>query len=138
MTPRFCLATSRCLVAACLLFLSTGPLAHPQAPDQRFTKTEALIPMRDGVRLNTHVYSPKDAKAPLPFILLRTPYGIGRASRNFQGYLKELADEGYLFVFQDIRGRFQSEGQFVMSRPPRDKSDPKAIDESTDTQDTIS
>jgi putative CocE/NonD family hydrolase len=48
-----------------------------------------------------------------------------------------LVDEGYIFVFQDIRGRFKSEGQFVMGRPPRDRNDPKAIDESTDTSDTI-
>jgi len=106
-------------------------------PAQRFTRTESLIPMRDGVRLNTAIYTPKERTDPLPFIMLRTPYGIDKAARNFTGYLKELADEGYIFVFQDIRGRHNSEGRFVMCRPPRDHNDPKAIDESTDAADTI-
>jgi putative CocE/NonD family hydrolase len=106
-------------------------------PAAGFGKTETMIAMRDGVRLNTAVYTPKDAKGPLPFILSRTPYGIGGAAGNLREYLKDLADDGYIFVFQDIRGRYKSEGQFAMIRPPRDKSDPKAIDESTDTYDTI-
>jgi putative CocE/NonD family hydrolase len=129
------------LLGATYVFLTPAFLAAQQpAADlsQSFTKTEVLLPMRDGVRLNTTIYAPKEIRQPLPFLLVRTPYGIEqRASRNFRSYLKELAEEGYLFVFQDIRGRFKSEGQFVMSRPPRDKSDPKAIDESTDTSDTI-
>jgi putative CocE/NonD family hydrolase len=138
MNPRHFPTTLRHLLAGAVVLLSAAALSLAQALEQRLAKTEAMIPMRDGIRLNTAIYAPKDAKAPLPLILLRTPYGISRgATRNFQGYLKELADEGYIFVFQDIRGRFQSEGQFVMSRPPRDKGDPKAIDESTDTADTI-
>jgi putative CocE/NonD family hydrolase len=111
----------------------------PASPLGRYVKTEAMIPMRDGVRLHTAVYAPKGAKGPLPFVLLRTPYGIAeRAPRDFRGYLKELAEEDYLIVFQDIRGRHKSEGTFVMGRPPRDKRDPRAIDESTDAHDTIS
>jgi putative CocE/NonD family hydrolase len=139
MNPRLLPPAWRHLLAGALVFLYSATLARPQGDDSArgFTKTEAMIPMRDGVRLNTAVYVPKDAKGPLPFILLRTPYGIGRAARNFQGYLKELVEEGYIIVAQDIRGRFKSEGQFVMSRPPRDKDDPKAIDEGTDTYDTI-
>jgi putative CocE/NonD family hydrolase len=129
------------LLAGALLLLAWSPAFARQAAadlDQRFTKTEAMIPMRDGVRLNTAIYRPKDKKGPLPFVLLRTPYGIDKApARAFQDYLKDMAEEGYLFVFQDIRGRFKSEGRFVMNRPPRDPGDPKAIDESTDTYDTI-
>lgn len=65
----------------------------------------------------------------MPFILTRTPYGIGGAAGNFITSYAEMADERYIFVFQDIRGRFDSEGQFVMLRSPRDRKDNKAIDE---------
>src|SRR4029078_8351115 len=96
-----------------------------------------MIPMRDGVKLHTIIYAPKDHKDPLPFILLRTPYGIdSRGPRALKDYLKDLADDGYIFVFQDIRGRHKSEGQFVMSRPPRDSQDARAIDARTDHHDT--
>jgi hypothetical protein len=107
-----------------------------------YEKTAVLIPMRDGVRLNTSIYAPKNAAAPLPFLMKRSPYGIGdgispEAFTNPQSSMRELVDEGYIFVFQDIRGRYKSEGKFVMQRPPRDQNDPKAIDESTDAYDTI-
>ena len=99
-----------------------------------------MIAMRDGVRLNTDIYAPKDQQGPLPVIFERTPYGIdGRAAVLNRGF-RELADDGYIFVFQDIRGRFKSEGQFVMQRPARttaQRRDPKAIDEATDAYDTI-
>ncbi|MBO0699867.1 MAG: CocE/NonD family hydrolase [Zavarzinella sp.] len=123
---------------ALVLLLVAVPL-HAQAPaDKRFDRTEAMVPMRDGVRLFTRVYVPKDAKEPLPILLLRTPYGIdGRAERQFRVYLRDLVEDGYIFAYQDIRGRHQSEGTFVMTRPPRDPADPKAIDEASDTQDTI-
>jgi putative CocE/NonD family hydrolase len=94
--------------------------------------------MRDGVKLFTRVYVPTDTGGPLPILFLRTPYGIdGRAERQFRVYLRDLVDDGYAFAYQDIRGRHQSEGTFVMTRPPRDKDNPKAIDEASDTQDTI-
>jgi putative CocE/NonD family hydrolase len=74
----------------------------------------------------------------LPFVFLRTPYGIdGRAERQFKSYLRDLVDDGYIFVSQDIRGRYKSEGEFVMMRPARDKSNPKTFDEASDTYDTI-
>ncbi len=109
--------------------------------NDKFDKREVMIEMRDGVKLNTEIYTPKDAKEPLPILITRTPYGLSHDSKGFSPALatsyKELVDDGYIFVFQDIRGRFKSEGQFVMMRPPRDKKDAKAIDESTDTYDTI-
>jgi putative CocE/NonD family hydrolase len=122
--------------------------ATPRLPAQvdsatrtTFQKLEVLIPMRDGVRLNTEVYIPRNATRPLPILLTRTPYGLGHDEQGLHSSLRtsyrELANEGYVFAFQDIRGRYKSEGQFVMLRTPRDRSDPKAIDESTDTQDTI-
>src|SRR5947209_12768461 len=97
-----------------------------------------MIPMRDGVRLHTSIFVPKADHGPLPFMLQRTPYGIDETPRRaLAGYMKALADEGYIFVFQDIRGRFKSQGRFVMQRPPRSTADARAIDESTDAYDTI-
>jgi hypothetical protein len=100
-----------------------------------------MIPVRDGVRLHTEIYTPKDAKVPLPFILERTPYGLSDDDKGYSriiyGTYSEMVPDGYIFVFQDIRGRFGSEGQFVMTRDPRDKSDPKSIDEASDAYDTI-
>jgi putative CocE/NonD family hydrolase len=97
--------------------------------------------MRDGVRLNTEIYVPKNSRERLPILLTRTPYGLGHDDQGFHSLLRssyrELADEGFIFVFQDIRGRYRSEGQFVMLRLPRDRRNPQAIDESTDTYDTI-
>src|SRR4030095_10695469 len=81
--------------------------------------------------------APNPATASLPIILTRTPYGIAGAGGAFGTSYAELAEEGFIFAFQDIRGRFTSEGQFVMLRPPRDKRDPKAVDESSDTYDSI-
>ncbi|HUK89432.1 MAG TPA: CocE/NonD family hydrolase [Blastocatellia bacterium] len=130
-------------VVAVLLYLPAGLTGHAASPNPAddppgFNKTEVMIATRDGVRLNTVVYAPKNASGPLPILILRTPYGIGAAPlAGAWGYLKELAADGYIFAFQDIRGRFKSEGQFRMSRPPRDRGNPNAIDESTDTYDTV-
>ncbi len=128
------------VLGLCVLAVLTRSQSE-QDLSQLFSKTQVLIPMRDGVRLNTEIYVPKDARAPLPFLLTRTPYGLGHDAQGFNPSLrtsyKELADDGYIFVFQDIRGRYKSEGQFVMNRPPRDKNDPKAVDESTDAYDSI-
>jgi putative CocE/NonD family hydrolase len=90
------------------------------------------------VRLYTQIYTPRGARERLPILFLRTPYGIGgwNAKRVAEQF-KELADDGYIFAFQDIRGRFKSEGKFVMMRQPRDPKDKKGIDESTDTYDSI-
>lgn len=108
-----------------------------QAAAAKFDIRDVMIPARDGVKLHTKIYTPKDAAGPLPIVMRRTPYGIEGAAGNFVSYFKELADEGYIFVFQDIRGRYGSEGTFVMQRPARDPNDRKALDEGTDTFDTI-
>src|ERR1043166_418125 len=109
-----------------------------QAP-AAWNKTEVMIPMRDGVRLHTLVYAPKNAGGKLPFLMERSPYGFteGRPDRALETRYKQLGDEGFIFVFQDIRGRYQSEGQFVMQRPVHDRSISNSIDEGTDTYDTI-
>ena len=97
-----------------------------------------MIPMRDGVRLYSQIYEPTDASEKLPILLLRTPYGTGALNAaRMAASLPELMADGYIVVTQDIRGRFKSEGSFVMLRQPRDPKDPKAIDESTDTYDSI-
>ena len=109
-----------------------------QSGESRFAATEAMIPMRDGVRLYAQVYAPINNTERLPILLIRTPYGTGPLNpARISGALPELASEGYIVVYQDIRGRFKSEGQFVMLRQPRDPKEKKAIDESTDTYDTI-
>ncbi|MGH9702948.1 MAG: CocE/NonD family hydrolase, partial [Candidatus Acidiferrales bacterium] len=128
-----------CLV----LSFSLGPTAPGQSNfdvGQNYSKQEVMIPMRDGVRLHTQIYAPKKAQAPLPFLITRTPYGTGGEGKNDSGLLalyQEMLPEGYIFVMQDIRGRYASEGKFVMQRPVRDAQDPKSIDEGTDTYDTI-
>ena len=83
--------------------------------------------------------APTNASEKLPILLLRTPYGLGelKADQVATG-LSELSSDGFIIVRQDIRGRFKSEGEFVMLRQPRDPNDKKAIDESSDTYDTIS
>jgi len=125
------------------LALATGlAVIVPAAPADEFPAgfavTEAMIPMRDGVKLHTIICPPKNASATLPFLLVRTPYGAAPAARRLSVEpFQELVEEGYIFVFQDIRGRYGSEGTFVMMRPPRGRGDARAIDESTDAYDTV-
>src|SRR6476620_1141619 len=77
--------------------------AHPQdPPTEDFDVRDEMIPMRDGIKLHTKIYIPKDRRENLPIIMNRTPYGVARAGRHFQTYFKALADEGYIFAFQDI------------------------------------
>jgi uncharacterized protein len=133
-TRRFHLAA---LIAA-LLAAAIPPRARSQAtPADRFDVRDVMIPVRDGVRLHAKIFSPKQQREPLPIIMTRTPYGIANAGNSFVSYFKALADEGYIFVFEDIRGKFGSEGTFVMQRPARAPGDTKALDEGTDTYDTI-
>ena len=109
----------------------------------RFTKYEYRIPMRDGVKLFTSVYVPKDAGASkrYPILLNRTPYSVAPygsdAYPDSVGPSEAAAKEGFIFVYQDVRGRFMSEGQFVDMRPFNPAKGPKDVDESSDTWDTI-
>jgi putative CocE/NonD family hydrolase len=107
-----------------------------------FSKFEYWIPMRDGARLYTSVYVPNDTSQSYPMLMIRTPYscnpyGADRYPEHL-GPTRKIVREGYIFVCQDVRGRFMSEGVFVNMRPHRDaKNGPKDVDESTDTYDTI-
>jgi putative CocE/NonD family hydrolase len=114
-------------------------MARPELP-ALFEKKEVMIGMRDGVKLHTEIYMPKNAKESLPIFLERTPYGISADDKGYSPKLyrySHMFADGYVFVFQDIRGRYGSEGQFVMNRPVHDAGNPKGVDESTDTYDTI-
>lgn len=108
-----------------------------------YTKIEKKIPMRDGVRLFTAIYVPKDTKEKYPFLMERTPYscapyGVYNIPKIFLGPNKLLMQEKYIFVSQDVRGRYRSEGKFEEMTPAIDiKKSKKNIDESSDTYDTV-
>jgi len=125
------------IAATAALFLM--PLPGVIRAAMEYESSEVMIPMRDGIKLHTVLVRPKGVEGPLPILLQRTPYGVPAPAMKAQtqGPLKPMADDGYIFAFQDIRGRFGSGGTFVIERPARDASDPKAIDETTDAYDTI-
>jgi uncharacterized protein len=103
-----------------------------------YTREDVMIPVRDSIKLHAVILRPKDYTAPLPFLMERTPYGVdGNTPDSINSDVPELASSRYIFVFEDIRGRYKSEGTFVMSRPMADHRDSKLVDESTDTYDTV-
>ena len=110
-----------------------------------YTKHEYQIPMRDGAQLFTAVYAPKDTTQTYPLLMVRTqsglrPYGPDQYPNTLIGPspLPHFVTEGYIFVAQDVRGRWMSEGTFVNMRPHNpNKKTPQDIDESSDAYDTI-
>ena len=114
---------------------------HAQNVDQRwveenYTQREVMIPMRDGVKLSTMIFEPKEASHS-PILMHRTPYGNRMFSTLWADW-KSYAKEKYIFVVQDVRGRFLSEGSFVNVRPfVKNKHSKKDIDETTDAYDTV-
>ncbi|MFN0084748.1 MAG: CocE/NonD family hydrolase [Blastocatellia bacterium] len=142
-------ARSLCLRALCLIGLAMIVLTRGfdarqpggYSVKEHYVKSEHKIPMRDGKRLHTVVYVPKDGARKYPFLMQRTPYGsgpYGDAYRPNPGPSAGLMQEGYIFVYQDVRGTFLSEGEFEDVRPfipnKRSKED---VDEASDTNDTI-
>ncbi|HLL15251.1 MAG TPA: CocE/NonD family hydrolase [Pyrinomonadaceae bacterium] len=139
------LTSARVVFYVCLLAVV---FACPSSAQEKFDvkanyqKREYRIPMRDGVKLFTSVYVPKDASRTYPIMFSRTPYTVSPYGED--KYMENLGPsahfmrEGYIFVYQDVRGKFMSEGEYVNVRPhkPR-KSGATDIDESTDTYDTI-
>jgi putative CocE/NonD family hydrolase len=125
---------------------SAGAQSKPDGPEfevrEHYTKYEYRIPMRDGVHLFTAVYVPKDSSRAYPFLIDRTPYSV--APYGVDQFRKQLGPSpdfdkaGYLFVFQDVRGRYMSEGTFIEMRPHIDaKKSKQDVDESSDLYDTI-
>jgi putative CocE/NonD family hydrolase len=118
------------------VYRRTGAPVHHVFHD--YQRAEVMIPMRDGVKLHAIILKPADVAGPLPLLMQRTPYGVDGTTRgSFFAQRPDLAREGYIYVAEDIRGRFKSEGEFIMMRSLADHHDPKAIDESTDTYDTV-
>ncbi len=131
------------------VFVVLPLLAFAQLPDKpkpfdvkaHYTKYEYRVPMRDGVRLFTSVYVPKDTSQKYPFLMTRTPYSVAPYGedqyRPRLGPSEAFDRAGYIFVYQDVRGRYQSEGKFVEMRPHIDHPKQGETDESTDMYDTV-
>jgi len=138
-------------IAILLIAVSLGAAgalaqAKPDAPEfdvkEHYTKYEYRIPMRDGVHLFTAVYVPKDSSQSYPFLINRTPYSVAPYGvdqyRSRLGPAAEFDKAGYIFVMQDVRGRYMSEGTFVEMRPHIDnKKSNQDVDDSSDLYDTI-
>src|SRR5271155_761878 len=115
----------RCRMALSLgLLISTIAMRAQEAPQRaeskEYTRSDAMIPVRDGVKLHVVILRPAGSETggeALPFLMQRTPYGTaGASSASVNGSKPELATSGYIFVYADIRGRYESEGKFVMNR----------------------
>ena len=135
------------LLFICLVFLCFDSFAQSFAIDsayikEHYTKKELRIPMRDGVKLFTSIYIPKDTTQAYPFLMQRTPYSVAPYGEN--NYKMRLGPnplflrDQYIFVYQDVRGRHMSDGQFKEMTPAIDnKKDSTQVDESSDTYDTV-
>jgi hypothetical protein len=138
----------------------TAPAQYPELPSETpsklvpataswdYTRSDVMIPMRDGVKLHTVILVPKSAKH-APILLTRTPYNatdltshaasshLGPILNGYDNAVDVIVDGGYIRVVQDIRGKYDSEGDYVMTRPLHGPLNPTPVDESTDTYDTI-
>jgi len=128
-------------LGSALFLLSAIAAAAQQTPSQAapppFKFQEVMVPVRDGVHLQTVILTPVDQHGPLPILFRRTPYGVpDKAPAEIGSSIKELAQDGYIFVIQNLRGRFKSEGVFNLSSWV-DPKDPKATNETTDAYDSI-
>ena len=139
----------RAIVTSFILIVTTAAFAQAPAPavpveysiKENHTKYEYRIPMRDGKKLFTAVYLPKDQSKTAPFLMVRTPYdvspyGVDQYPRRL-GPSEDFDKAGYIFVMQDVRGRFQSEGTFVEMTPHMAVKKGNDVDESTDMYDTV-
>ena len=121
-----------------LIAISAAAQQTPQpATKPLFNYQEVMIPVRDGVHLQTAILIPADQQGPLPILFRRTPYGVpDKSFEQIPTSFKELMQDGYILVFQNLRGRFKSEGVFNLSSWV-DLNDPKATNETTDAYDSI-
>src|SRR5438874_6600919 len=143
------LSRQKCLLLAVLMtcLVSFTTAEAQEAPKENYVKThytkyEYRIPVRDGKKLFTSVYVPKDSSQPYPILMQRTPYSVGPYGEDQYkerlGPSDEFEKAGYIFVYQDVRGRYLSEGEFLEMSPHNpNKHSSKDVDESTDTYDTI-
>ena len=132
-------ATASALLLLAALSSAQNGLQARQSLAELYTKYEYMIPMRDGVKLYTAVYVPKNKPGKHPILMERTPYSAGpygpTSFKNHRGS-PALREAGYTFAYQDVRGKYMSEGEFVNVRPQLKKGQ-TGIDESTDTFDTV-
>lgn len=135
---KFTLLIFSILISATTSFAQESDSAYVRS---HYTKIERQIPMRDGVKLFTSIYIPKDQSKKFPIMLNRTPYTVAPYGENLYklslGNFPGMMREGFIFVYQDVRGKWMSEGEFDDIRPQTTKKGKNAIDESTDTYDTI-
>jgi len=142
----------RTLVCVCLLVVNVTSWIQSTSAQEisqlesyirlHYQKHEFLVPMRDGVKLFTSVFVPRDMTKTYPFLMKRTPYGVAPYGEEKYparlGPSEHFVKAGYIFVNQDVRGRFMSEGSFVQVTPHVPlKTKPTDVDESSDTYDTI-
>ena len=126
-----------------LIFVFLQSLLAQSDSSLRYRKTSAMVPMRDGVKLYTVILTPVTARQPPPFLIQRTPYGASIPFRDDsvlilpKGSFYSMPEEGYIFVIQDIRGKYKSEGRMEIHQPLIHMTKAGAVDESTDTWDTI-
>src|SRR3954465_15422184 len=142
-----CRSVESLIVFALITCIAAAQERPPQQPKENYvkshyTKYEYRIPMRDGKKLFTSVYVPKDGSQTYPILMDRTPYSVAPYGEDQYkpalGPSDEFEKAGYIFVYQDVRGRYLSEGQFVEMHPHIDhKNGPKDVDDSSDTYDTI-
>ncbi len=142
MTKRFAGIAAAFAVAATVVLVAQTQSPPPYNVQANYTKYESYITMRDGKRLFTSIYVPKDSARTYPFLMTRTPYSVGPYGvdkfKTRLGPSDAFDKSGYIFVFQDVRGRYLSEGDFVEMRPHIDKPQSNNdVDESTDTYDTV-
>jgi predicted acyl esterase len=115
-----------------LLILVLCGCTHKASHQSPFKFQEVMVPVRDGVHLQTVILTPAGQSGPLPILFRSTPYGVpDKAPEQIGASIKELAQDGYIFVVQNLRGRFKSEGVFNLSSRV-DLQDPKATNETTD------
>jgi len=136
------LASAVAIGTGCWPSEGEGVESSAQYVRDHYVKREYRIPMRDGVRLFTAVYMPRDTSQAYPMLMRRTPYSVRPYGEGYYadplGPNESFTREGYIFVYQDVRGRFMSEGEFVNMTPHvSEKVSDRDIDESSDTYDTI-
>ncbi|MEM9987962.1 MAG: CocE/NonD family hydrolase [Pseudomonadota bacterium] len=128
------------------LLLAASPVAvapsHASSDARSYTEHSYVmetvkLKMRDGVELHTEIMRPRNQDKPLPFFMIRTPYGTANGWFGRDGWLQELAKDEYIFVFQEMRGTARSGGDFILNPPFISKYDETAVDEATDAYDTV-